>query len=316
MEKNWSSKQIPRLEGKLAVVTGANRGLGFHTALELARAGAEVIMAGRDATRGAEARAQLLAEVPRAKASLGELDLASLASVRAFACRLVAAGRPLDILVNNAGIMALPKREVTADGFERQLGTNHLGHFALTGLLLPALGRAPSARVVTVSSGLAALARIDFENLQSEKRYSPQGAYEVSKLANLLFLLELNRRAPRSIVSVGAHPGVASTDLPQSGPVWIHKTISQSPSVGVLSQLYAATGADVGGGDYFGPSHWFELAGPPKKVKFPKRALDEAVASELWKRSESLTGVAFGLEHHSSTATGNASATDRIATAP
>jgi NAD(P)-dependent dehydrogenase (short-subunit alcohol dehydrogenase family) len=295
MQKNWSASHMPRLDGKLAIVTGANRGIGFHIALELARAGAEVLLPSRDARRGAEARDQLLAAVPSARVTLEELDLGSLASVRGFASRVVATHRPLHLLVNNAGIMSLPKRELTPDGHERQFATNHLGHFALTGLLLPLLRRAPASRVVTMSSGLAALGRLDFDNLQGEKRYSPQGAYEVSKLANLLFMRELHRRAPPGLTSVGAHPGMARTDLPQSGPIWLHQRLSQPASQGALAPLYAAVGDGVVGGDYFGPSRWFNMSGPPQKVSLPKRALEEAVARELWERSEALTGVTFGV---------------------
>jgi len=296
MEKNWSAKQMPRQGGKLAIVTGANRGLGYYTSLELARAGAEVIMAARDGKTAADARAQILAEVPAAKLKVEHLDLASLGSVREFANRVAGAHNRLDLLVNNAAVMSLPTRQVTVDNYERQFATNHLGHFALTGLLLPLLCSAPAPRVVTVASGLAAFGRLDFDNLQSEKRYVPQGAYEVSKLANLLFMLELNRRAPPGLLSVGAHPGVASTDLPQSGLVWLHKVASQHPSTGALSQLYAAAGDDVAGGDYFGPRGLLEMYGPPKKTKVTKRALDESNARELWKRSEALTGVSFALE--------------------
>jgi NAD(P)-dependent dehydrogenase (short-subunit alcohol dehydrogenase family) len=300
MEKNWSAQQMPRLDGMFAIVTGASSGLGYHAALELARAGAEVIMPVRDGKRGVEARARLLAEVPVARVTLETMDLASLASVRSFAERTVGAGRPLDLLVNNAGVMSLPKREVTAEGYERQFGTNHLGHFALTGLLLPVLMRARAPRVVTASSGLAAFGRIDFENLQSGKKYSPQGAYEVSKLANLMFMLELDRRARGGLISVAAHPGLAATDLQTSGfNGWV-QSLAAPASAGVLPLLYASAGDDVAGGQYFGPLHWFPcnffgIGTPPVKAKLPKRALDERVAQELWTRSEALTGVTFGL---------------------
>jgi NAD(P)-dependent dehydrogenase (short-subunit alcohol dehydrogenase family) len=294
MNKNWSTKHMPRLDGKLAIVTGANRGLGYHTALELARAGAEVIMAGRDAARTNEARSQIIAHVPAAKLQVENLDLSSLASIRAFTTQFLESGRALDILINNAGVMSIATRETTVDGFERQFGINHLGPFALTGALLPALRRSPGARVVALSSNLAKLAKIDFDNLQSEKSYSPQGAYCVSKLANQLFMLELHRRAPAGLLSVGAHPGVASTDLAQTGPgLWFIKKIAQPPSIGALSQLYAAVGEDVTGGEYFGPSRWMEMAGPPMRAKPAKRAFDAAAAQELWAKSETLTGVQY-----------------------
>ena len=296
MDKNWTASKMPRLDGKRAVVTGGNAGIGYHLALELSRAGAEVVIPARDAARGNGARERILAEAPGARVTVESLDLASLASVRAFAGRMRAEGRPLDLLLNNAGIMSLPTLQLTEDGYERQFGTNHLGHFALTGLLLPLLLQAPGARVVTVSSGLAAFARIDFDDLQSEKRYRPQGAYEVSKLANLYFTLELDRRAPPGLVSVAAHPGVAATDLPQSGPRWLYKRIFQHPSRAALSPLYAAVGAEVRGGEYYGPCGPLSFSGPPTQVKYPKRALDEATARELWRRSEALTGVTFDLE--------------------
>jgi NAD(P)-dependent dehydrogenase (short-subunit alcohol dehydrogenase family) len=254
----------------------------------------------RQGKRGAEARDRLLAEVPAARVTIETMDLASLASVRSFAERAVGAGRSLDLLVNNAGVMSIPKRELTADGHERQFGTNHLGHFALTGHLLPALMRARAPRVVTASSGLAAFGRIDLENLQSEKKYSPQGAYEVSKLANLMFMLELDRRARGRLISVAAHPGLAATDLQTSGfNGWV-QSLAAPASAGVLPLLYASTGADVVGGEYFGPLHWFPcnfmgIGTPPVRAKLPNRALDERVAQELWTRSEALTGVTFGL---------------------
>src|SRR5260370_11500231 len=214
MEKTWTRSRMPRQEGGRGVVAGANSGSGFHTVLELARAGAEVTLAVRDLLRGNEALALLEKEAPAAKLPVEQLDLSSLASVRACADRQLAAGRPLHLLINNAGVMALPTRELTADGFERQFGTNHLGHFALTGLLLPLLQAAPSPRVVNLSSSMAWFGRLDLDDLQSERHYKPMSAYSQSKLANLLFTLELQRRGePSGLTSVAAHPRAAQTNL-------------------------------------------------------------------------------------------------------
>ncbi|HET6817030.1 MAG TPA: oxidoreductase, partial [Mycobacteriales bacterium] len=216
----WSSRDIPSQAGRVAVVTGTNSGLGFVTARELARAGATVVMTSRDAERGEAARLRVLAAVPKADVRLEALDLASLASVRDFVTRVSAAYDGIDLLVNNAGVMAIP-RATTADGFEMQLGTNHLGHFALTGLLLPSLLARTGSRVVTVSSTAHKIGSIDFDDLLGEKRYWSWGAYAQSKLANLLFAYELQRRldaAGASTISVAAHPGYASTNLQAVGP--------------------------------------------------------------------------------------------------
>jgi NAD(P)-dependent dehydrogenase (short-subunit alcohol dehydrogenase family) len=297
MEKNWGATKIPRLDGKRVIVTGANSGIGYHTALELGRAGAEVTVAARDRARGAEALARMQTEVPGGRFAVEELDLASLASIRAFAQRMAAAGRPLDILVNNAGIMALPARELTADGFERQLGTNHLGHFALAAQLLPLLRAAAAPRVVVVSSSVANWAKLDLDNLQSEKRYSPMGTYGQSKLANLLFMVELQRRgAGAGIVAVASHPGAAVTNLQVHKFKHLIKLIGQSAAMGALPSLYAAVGADVQSGEYYGPRKLFGTLGPPGPARLPRRALDPALAGELWARSEALTGVSFALD--------------------
>jgi NAD(P)-dependent dehydrogenase (short-subunit alcohol dehydrogenase family) len=254
-------------------------------------------VAARDRNRAAEALARLQAEVPGGRFAVEELDLASLGSVRAFAQRLVTAGQPLDILVNNAGIMALPARELTADGFEKQMGTNHLGHFALTGLLLPLLRAAAAPRVVVVSSSVANWAKLELDNLQSEKKYSPMGTYGQSKLANLLFMVELSRRgAAADIVTAASHPGAASTNLQVHKFKHMIKLIGQSPAMGALPSLYAAVGGDVQSGQYFGPRKLFGMFGPPAPAKLPKRALDATLAAELWSRSEALTGVHFALD--------------------
>jgi NAD(P)-dependent dehydrogenase (short-subunit alcohol dehydrogenase family) len=303
MDKNWSAKDIPSQAGRRAVVTGATSGIGYHTALELARAGADVILAVRDAKKGAEAIAAIRAEVPAAKVATEPLDLQSLASVRGFAERLVARGGALDLLINNAGIMALPRRETTADGFEAQLGTNHLGHFALTGLLLPLLARVSAPRVVTVSSSVTAWAKMDLENLQSEKKYSPMATYGQSKLANLMFMLELDRRAGASgLISAAAHPGATISGLQKHEFRRVIKIIGQPASRGALPSLYAAVGDEVKGGSYLGPRHLFGMQGPPTFASLPKRAKDADTARALWQKSQELTGVTYAFGDAGATA--------------
>ncbi len=304
---SWTADDIPPLSGRTAVVTGANSGLGFHTALELARHGANVVMASRDATRAQGAVERVEAEVPGASAVVAIVDLADLASVRSFATTLLGDGHPIDVLVNNAGVMALPRRR-TADGFEMQFGTNHLGHFALTGLLLPALLVRPGSRVVTVSSVVAQTGRIHFDDLQGERRYWRWAAYAQSKLANLLFAFELDRRAAAAgtgLMSVAAHPGFAATNLQaaasrtQGHPIRAHASalgaqlLGQSAAAGALPLLYAATEPDVHGGDYYGPDGPGSLRGHPTMVAPPHRALDAELAARLWAASERLTGVTF-----------------------
>jgi NAD(P)-dependent dehydrogenase (short-subunit alcohol dehydrogenase family) len=295
-EVEWTPAKMPRLDGKRAIVTGSNSGIGLYTALELARAGADVTLAVRDTNKGAEARATIVAAVPAAKVAVEALDLASLASVRAFAERMLADPRPIDLLVNNAGVMALPKRQTTTDGFERQLGTNHFGHFALTALLWPRITAAPAPRVVTVSSSMAYVGKLDFDDLQHERHYGPMRTYAMSKLANLHFMLELGRRAP-GVVSVAAHPGASATNLQrESGfSAWFVRNLGQSAEQGAWPTLYAAVADDVNGA-FIGPRDRFGMVGPPKRTKLPKRAHDDAAAAALWTRSEELTGVRFGIE--------------------
>jgi NAD(P)-dependent dehydrogenase (short-subunit alcohol dehydrogenase family) len=292
--KDWSVAEIGDLRGKTMVVTGANSGIGFHTALELGRAGAKMVVACRDETRGRKAVARMQAAAPQATFEFEPLDLADLASVRAFADRFLASGEPLDVLVNNAAVMAVPKRELTVDGFERQFGTNVLGHFALTGLLLPALAKSAAPRVVTISSGTAYFGCVDLGNLQGEKRYSASFTYAQSKLANLLFMLELGRRAPW-LKSVAAHPGAAHTNLQQYTGLFTKITMSflgQDSDAGALPSLYAATG-EVASGEFFGPREKLNMNGPPVEVRLPKRANDRAMARALWEVSEKLTGVVY-----------------------
>src|SRR4051794_38255413 len=303
----WTAEDIPDLSARRAVVTGANSGLGLQIALGLARHGAQVTMAVRDTAKGDEAAARIRDEAPDAEVAVARLDLAELASVREFAAGWSGA---LDLLVNNAGVMALPRR-TTADGFEMQLGTNHLGHFALTGLLLPAVVKKPGARVVTMSSGAHAFGRINFDNLQGERRYQRWLAYGQSKLANLLFAFELARRAALAdvdLTSVAAHPGYAATNLQMQGArmdnsrvkaVFANlgnKLFAQSDAQGALPALYAATMPDVIGGEYFGPDGRSGARGYPTRAQTSKSARDPELAARLWKVSEELTGVTYKID--------------------
>jgi NAD(P)-dependent dehydrogenase (short-subunit alcohol dehydrogenase family) len=286
------------------VVTGASSGLGLETAVALAAHGAHVVLTARNEAKGDDAVRRVLARVPEASVECASLDLADLVSVRAFAERV--GDRPLDLLVNNAGVMAVPPRR-TADGFELQMGTNHLGHYALTGLLLPALVARPGARVVTVSSFVHWFGSLDFGDLMSELAYDPWRAYAGSKLANLLFMRELDRQARAAgldLVSVGAHPGYARTNLVAAGPATGRRLtggvlrlgtalVGQSGRSGALPQLRAATDPEVRGGEYYGPRGPAEQRGLPKKVRCSANALDDRAASLLWVESERLTGVTF-----------------------
>ena len=300
----WTVDRIPDLTGRTAVVTGANSGLGLVTARELARKGAQVVMGVRSLEKGEAAAAQIHGEVPDARLDVGHLDLADLASVRAFAA---AQAGPLDILVNNAGIMMTPKG-TTKDGFETQFGTNHLGHFALTGLLLGALKDAGAARIVTVSSIEHYPGRIRFEDLHSETLgYGPRKAYRQSKAANVLFGLELDRRLSRTgsgVISVLAHPGYSDTNLQTTGPTgpakWAmqfigNRVIAQGADQGALPQLYAATAPEVHGADFFGPDGYRALRGHPTRVPPSTYAADPDVAKRLWQVSEEMTGVRYEL---------------------
>jgi NAD(P)-dependent dehydrogenase (short-subunit alcohol dehydrogenase family) len=304
----WTTDDIPHLAGRTAVVTGANSGLGFETALALARAGARVVLACRDEAKGAAALDRIRQAVPAADLRLDRLDLADLASVRTFAADFPAEHDGLDILVNNAGVMAIPRRETT-DGFEMQFGTNHLGHFALTGLLLDSLLARPGARVVTVSSEAARIGRIRFDDLQGSRRYGKWTAYGQAKLSNQLFALELNRRASDrgvDLVSVTAHPGYAATNLQAVGPRMSGSRIMErindlgnlvfaQPAVdGALPSLYGATAPGVRGGQYFGPDRLFGMRGHPQPTSFVRAARDPKTARRLWEVSETLTGVRFG----------------------
>jgi NAD(P)-dependent dehydrogenase (short-subunit alcohol dehydrogenase family) len=298
----WTADAMPDQTGRTFVVTGANSGLGFQTALELARHGADVVLAVRNLDKGRDAEHRIRAEVADARTTLRRLDLADLDSVQAFAD----ATERLDVLVNNAGVMALPRRQ-TRQGFELQLGTNHLGHFALTGRLLGKLLAGERPRVVTLSSNAHKTGRMSFDNLQGERRYFRWAAYGQAKLANLLFALELQRRADAHrapLLSVAAHPGYAATNLQYQAnnitglPIdklvnWaLNTTIAQSDAMGALPTLYAAT-EDVPGGAYAGPSGPGEFRGHPTLVAPNGRARDEDDARRLWEVSEELTGVHY-----------------------
>ena len=306
----WTVADMPDLTGRTAIVTGANSGIGFYTAQALARNGAAVTMAVRDVAKGERAREAM--GPMKGRLDIQSLDLSDLASVRSFADAWSQAHPGgLDLLINNAGIMAIPRRE-SADGFELQLATNHLGHFALTGLLLPALVAIPNSRVVNVASGAHRIARrIDFEDLMGEKKYSKWGAYGQSKLANLLFTSELQRRMSANGLSVNAyaaHPGYAATNLQSVGPAMsgssleakmtglANKVIAQSPQMGALPTLFAATMPGLPGDSYIGPSGFGEMRGHPKLVDRSAAAKDPAQARRLWDVSEELTGVIYPLD--------------------
>ncbi len=300
MTDTWTTDQIPDQSGATAVVTGANSGLGLVTARELARAGATVVLACRNTQKGDAAAAEISADVPDAQVSVSELDLSSLDSVRQFADTLEA--DELTLLINNAGIMMTPPG-LTAEGFELQLGTNHLGHFALTGLLMDKLQRAGAARVVTLSSIEHKAGHLDFDDLQLSHGYAPRKAYRQSKLANAAFGLELDRRlraAGSSVTSVLAHPGYSATNLQSTGPTGFMKAlmsisnrvVAQSAERGALPTLYAATAPGVEGGEYYGPDGIAELRGRhPKRVHVIPEGRDAEVGRRLWDVSEELTGV-------------------------
>jgi NAD(P)-dependent dehydrogenase (short-subunit alcohol dehydrogenase family) len=305
MAEKWTTRQMPRQDGRLALVTGANSGLGLVAARELARAGADVVVAARNSEKADAAAAEIRAAAPAVTVKVLALDLASLDSVRAFAKRFLAAHDALDLLILNAGLMAPPRRE-TADGFEVQIGTNHLGHFALAGLVLGAMEGRDDARVVTVSSEAHRIGRIDFDDLHGERRYRRWSAYGQSKLANLLFALELDRRlraAGSTVKSVAAHPGYAATNLQSaSGPLVdrllmavSNRVIAQSAAMGTLPILYAATFPGLEGGAFVGPDGFAQQRGHPKLVTPSGAARDEEVARRLWEVSEELTGVRFDL---------------------
>ena len=307
MKSKWSGADIPDQTDRVALVTGANSGLGFHTAQTLAVNGARVLLACRSVPRAEQAKAEILQSLPQAQLEVIELDLADLESIRRCAETLRNDLNRLNILINNAGVMAIPRRE-TAQGFERQFGVNHLGHFALTGALLPLLLETPGSRIVNVSSMAHRSGRMNFSDLQGTRKYSRFGAYSQSKLANLLFTLELHRRLERKgadTISVAAHPGWAATNLQFAGPRdrgssiemlmmrALNALLAQSAQQGALPQLYAATAPDVRGGDFVGPDGWMGMRGHPCKVTAKETAYDEEPARQLWQVSFELTGEMY-----------------------
>jgi len=330
------SFSLPSQAGKLAVVTGANSGVGLETARRLAAAGAEVILAVRTPAKGIAAALQIAASTGSVTASAGvagakgvdaarqiagatrveELDLASLESVAAFADRMLAAGRPIDLLINNAGVMAVPELRTTANGFELQFGTNYLGHFALTGRLLPLLVKAPAPRVTSLSSGTHWFGKIDLTDLQSERSYSAQRAYAQSKLAMLMFAGELQRRSDAAgwgLHSNAAHPGATRTNLQSTGPnLGTAKTrdalltrltmlvpgMWQDVDTGALPSLFAATSPDAVKDGYYGPDGFLGASGQPGIARRSARSRDVAMAGRLWDASVALTGVFPGRLGH------------------
>jgi NAD(P)-dependent dehydrogenase (short-subunit alcohol dehydrogenase family) len=298
MNAKWTSDDVPGQQGRLAVVTGANTGLGFETAQVLAAHGAAVVLAVRDIEKGKQAAARIAGTAPGANVMVQPLDLTSLDSIRAAAAELRAMHPRIDLLINNAGVMYPPK-QTTRDGFELQFGTNHLGHFALTGLLLEQMLPVPGSRVVTVSSvGHRIRARINVDDLQWERSYSRVAAYGQSKLANLMFTYELQRRlsGPGTTIAVAAHPGFAATELMRYLPAVTAiaaPLFSQTAAMGALATLRAATDPGVLGGQYYGPAGFFGTRGYPKLARSSGQSRDTAIQRRLWTVSEELTGVTF-----------------------
>jgi len=300
----WNVSDIPFKKGRSAVITGTG-GLGYQNALALARAGAEVIIAGRNADKGADAVAKIKAEVRGANVRFEKVDLASLSSIADFGLRLTSQRQSLDLLINNAAVMAPPKRQETSDRFELQFGTNYLGHFALTAHLLPLLKKGQNPRVISLSSVAARQGAINLDNLQAENGYKPMVVYSQSKLACLMFALELQRRSDAAnwgITSIAAHPGVSRTDLLHNAPgrfsimgiarslLWF---LFQPAAQGALPTLFAATSPNANPGAYYGPDKMGETRGSPTLAKIPPKAEDAGIAARLWEISVRLAGVSF-----------------------
>ncbi|MGK9266012.1 SDR family oxidoreductase [Bacillus inaquosorum] len=300
----WKMSDIPSQRGRLIIVTGTG-GLGYINALALSRAGAEVIMAGRNRNKGEAAIKKIQSSVPSANIHFEELDLADLASIEAFGKRINSKYQNLDVLINNAAVMTIPKRQVTKDGFELQFGTNHLGHFALTAHLMPLLRKSRNSRVVTVCALAANHGVINFDDLQSEQNYKPMPVYGQSKLANLIFSLEFHRRSESEkwgVMSIAAHPGLSRTDLVDTGtknnkaplPIRLFgKFMLQSAEQGALPTLFAATSPEAESGQYYGPGGTREIKGFPAPAKITPEAQDMNTAKRLWEVSKQLTNVDF-----------------------
>ena len=299
----WTENDIPSQQGKRAIITGTG-GLGFEAARALTAKGADVILAGRNPAKGREAVARIKAANPQAKITFERLDLASLASVAGFADRMIADGQPLDLLINNAGVAIVRNRQETENGFELQIGTNHLGHFALTMRLMPLLVKARAPRVVSLSSNMHKRGTIHFDDLQLRQKYSATGSYGQSKLATLMFAMELDARMKAlglPVISLAAHPGIARTDLMNNGPAGqpvlqalshlIERIMGQSAAEGALPLLRAATDPAVRGGEYIGPSGCAEAKGAPRIVQISAKAGDAAARRRLWEVSGRLTGT-------------------------
>jgi NAD(P)-dependent dehydrogenase (short-subunit alcohol dehydrogenase family) len=299
---NWTTADIPSQRGKRALVTGANLGIGFETTLALAKAGAAVLMGGRDEAKLNRAAGEIRTRVPGAELQPVVLDLADLASIEEAAGKVVAAGRPLDLLVNNAGVMAIPERRTTRDGFELTFGTNHLGHFALAGHLLPALLLADASRVVAVSAIASRWKSGALVDLGSEERYRPMTAYAKSKFANVVFSQELNRRAQGTgLIALAVHPGSAATGLQRHGSRFtqaiasalLGRVVGQSIEQAANPSLYAATSPAMKGGEFIGPTGRGEGSGTPGNVRLPNNATDPKAGGMLWDVSEKLTRVRY-----------------------
>jgi NAD(P)-dependent dehydrogenase (short-subunit alcohol dehydrogenase family) len=304
MTTKWTAADVPDQTGRVAIVTGSNTGLGYETALVLAGRGARVVLAVRDTDKGNAAAARIVGAVPRADVTVQPLDMGSLQSVRTSAEELKAAYPRIDLLINNAGVMYPSPRQTTKDGFELQFGTNHLGHFALTGLLLENLLPVEGSRVVVVASGAHRIqAAIHFDDLQWERSYNRVAAYGQSKLANLMFAYDLQDRlaaAGAPTIAVAAHPGVATTELARHipganlpGVNQILGLVVNSPAVGALATLRAATDPQATGGQYYGPSGFQEVRGHPVLVPSSDQSHDEGIQRRLWTVSEELTGVTY-----------------------
>ena len=303
----WTTEYIPDLTGRLALITGANSGLGLETTRALVAHGAHVVMTWRNKDKGQQALTTIQNQYPQAKVELMQLDLASLEAIRSFSAEFRQKYDQLDLLFNNAGVMAIPRSE-TVDGFETQFGTNYLGHFALTGLLLPTLLNTPLSRIITTTSMARHMGQIDFDDLQRNRSYSRWETYGQSKKANLLFAFELQRRLSAiaaNTISVAAHPGYASTNLQSTSAVsssarseiffykYLNPIVAQSGAMGALPQLYAATSSMIVGGELVGPGGFFGMRGYPKIERHSQREYNLPVAKRLWETSVELTGVDY-----------------------
>lgn len=303
--KNWTRADIPQRNSGLAIITGSTEGIGYEDALALSSAGWTVIVMGRNPQKGAETVARMQQSNPKANVRFEKIDLADLSSIKSFASRMMSKGQAIDLLINNAGVMTPPKRLETADGFELQFGTNHIGHFALTAQLLPLLRQSPDARVVTLSSIANREGTINFDDLQSKSSYGPGKAYSQSKLANLMFALEFQRQSEThgwGVTSMAAHPGVSRTNLLITGAgrwsvAGMARTflpfLFQPSAQGALPTLYAATSREAEGGMYYGPNKLMETRGFPTVAKIPAQAEDVPASRRLWAISQELAKVEF-----------------------